>query len=143
VAPAVEPRTRAMAWNTAATTPRAPAPAPSASRTAAGRPLDFGVYFFGDYPQDDTTPRHGKYDHLLETARFADRNGFHSLWIPERHFHSFGGLFPNPVVLAAALARETDRIRINAGSVVLPLHDPIRVAEEWSMVDNLSGGRIG
>ncbi|MBW5426255.1 LLM class flavin-dependent oxidoreductase, partial [Streptomyces sp. BG9H] len=107
------------------------------------RPLDFGVYFFGDYPQDEQAPRHGKYDHLLETARFADRNGFHSLWIPERHFHSFGGLFPNPVVLAAALARETDRIRINAGSVVLPLHDPIRVAEEWSMVDNLSGGRVG
>ncbi|MBM7442026.1 non-ribosomal peptide synthetase [Streptomyces sp. HB132] len=141
--PAAEPRTRAMAWNTAATVRQAPRPATSASRAPSGRPLDFGVYFFGDYPQDDTTPRHGKYDHILETARFADRNGFHSLWIPERHFHSFGGLFPNPVVLAAALARETDRIRINAGSVVLPLHDPIRVAEEWSMVDNLSGGRVG
>ncbi|MFD4632554.1 MupA/Atu3671 family FMN-dependent luciferase-like monooxygenase [Streptomyces sp. NPDC058284] len=124
---------------------REPQPAPESRRpTRQGpRTLDFGVYFFGDYPQDGAAPRHGKYDHLLETARFADRNGFHSLWIPERHFHSFGGLFPNPVVLAAALARETSRIRINAGSVVLPLHDPIRVAEEWSMVDNLSGGRIG
>ncbi|MEV7191438.1 MupA/Atu3671 family FMN-dependent luciferase-like monooxygenase [Streptomyces sp. NPDC093510] len=146
-APAAKPQ--AMAWNSAAAVqperpkqsqqperPKRPAP-------ARPRPLDFGVYFFGDYPQDEAAPRHGKYDHLLETARFADRNGFHSLWIPERHFHSFGGLFPNPVVLAAALARETSRIRINAGSVVLPLHDPIRVAEEWSMVDNLSGGRIG
>ncbi|MFI7315438.1 MupA/Atu3671 family FMN-dependent luciferase-like monooxygenase [Streptomyces venezuelae] len=139
VVPAAKPK--AMAWNraAAATAERRPERA-----TRKPRPLDFGVYFFGDYPQDDgAASRHGKYDHLLETARFADRHGFHSLWIPERHFHSFGGLFPNPVVLAAALARETGRIRINAGSVVLPLHDPIRVAEEWSMVDNLSGGRIG
>ncbi|MFH8606028.1 MupA/Atu3671 family FMN-dependent luciferase-like monooxygenase [Streptomyces sp. NPDC018029] len=131
----VSAKPQAMAWNSAATLQQ--------EQSEPARPLDFGVYFFGDYPQDEATPRHGKYDHLLETARFADRNGFHSLWIPERHFHSFGGLFPNPVVLAAALARETSRVRINAGSVVLPLHDPIRVAEEWSMVDNLSGGRIG
>ncbi|KUL53483.1 non-ribosomal peptide synthetase [Streptomyces sp. NRRL S-1521] len=147
-ADAPEPTSQAVAWNTAATVRRAPAPEPApapapAEKPAATRTLDFGVYFFGDYPQDGSAPQHGKYDHLLETARFADRNGFHSLWIPERHFHSFGGLFPNPVVLAAALARETDRVRINAGSVVLPLHDPIRVAEEWSMVDNLSGGRVG
>ncbi|WAL95196.1 MupA/Atu3671 family FMN-dependent luciferase-like monooxygenase [Streptomyces sp. Je 1-369] len=138
VVPAAKPK--AMAWNRAAA---ATAERPERVEQKP-RSLDFGVYFFGDYPQDDeATSRHGKYDHLLETARFADRHGFHSLWIPERHFHSFGGLFPNPVVLAAALARETGRIRINAGSVVLPLHDPIRVAEEWSMVDNLSGGRIG
>ncbi|MEU1115159.1 MULTISPECIES: MupA/Atu3671 family FMN-dependent luciferase-like monooxygenase [unclassified Streptomyces] len=148
------PKPQAMAWNSAAAAtrtapprepepPRPVPPQPHARPQQPSRTLDFGVYFFGDYPQDDSEPRHGKYEHLLETARFADRNGFHSLWIPERHFHSFGGLFPNPVVLAAALARETGRIRINAGSVVLPLHDPIRVAEEWSMVDNLSGGRIG
>ncbi|MFG2530785.1 MupA/Atu3671 family FMN-dependent luciferase-like monooxygenase [Streptomyces sp. NPDC048516] len=129
----------AMPRNTAAAT----APRPSPASGPAPRTPDFSVYFFGDYPQDAATPRHGKYELLMETARFADRHGFHALWMPERHFHSFGGLFPNPAVLAAALSRETERIRLNAGSVVLPLHDPIRVAEEWSMVDNLSGGRIG
>ncbi|MEU5315963.1 MupA/Atu3671 family FMN-dependent luciferase-like monooxygenase [Streptomyces sp. NPDC021056] len=101
---------------------------------------DFGVYFFGDYPDADST---SAYERLVDTARFADERGFSSLWLPERHFHSFGGLFPNPAVLAASLARETSRIRLNAGSVVLPLHDPVRVAEEWSVVDNLSGGRVG
>ncbi|MBO8193532.1 amino acid adenylation domain-containing protein, partial [Streptomyces oryzae] len=85
----------------------------------------------------------GPYALVLETARFADRHGFHAVWLPERHFHTFGGVFPNPSVLAAALSRETSRIRLNAGSVVLPLHDPLRVAEEWSVVDNLSGGRVG
>ncbi|WP_435844903.1 MupA/Atu3671 family FMN-dependent luciferase-like monooxygenase [Streptomyces klenkii] len=127
------PRTASMAWNAAAATSAVPQRSP--------RTPDFSVYFFGDYPEDGD--QQGKYELLMETARFADRNGFHALWMPERHFHSFGGLFPNPAVLAAALSRETGRIRLNAGSVVLPLHDPIRVAEEWSMADNLSGGRVG
>ncbi|ROO60684.1 amino acid adenylation domain-containing protein/natural product biosynthesis luciferase-like monooxygenase protein [Micromonospora sp. Llam0] len=124
---------------------------PAASAAAAGslepasgpgRPApDFSVYFFGDYPPGSGAA--DPYELIVDTARFADRHGFHALWIPERHFHSFGGVFPNPVVLAAALARETSRIRLHAGSVVLPLHDPIRVAEDWSMVDRLSGGRVG
>ena len=113
------------------------APAPAAPRKAP----DFSVYFFGDYPRD--TPEQERYDLVVETARFADQHDFHALWLPERHFHSFGGISPNPAVLAAALARETERIRLHAGSVVLPLHDSIRVAEEWAMVDALSGGRVG
>ncbi|MGC4808262.1 amino acid adenylation domain-containing protein [Micromonospora sp. DT233] len=107
---------------------------------APGRTVDFSLYFFGDYPDQDGRDKYGV---LLDAAEFADAHGFHALWMPERHFHSFGGLFPNPSVLAAALAARTRRIRLNAGSVVLPLHHPVRVAEEWSMVDNLSGGRIG
>ncbi|MFD4530571.1 MupA/Atu3671 family FMN-dependent luciferase-like monooxygenase [Kitasatospora sp. NPDC058397] len=105
------------------------------------RPVDFSLYFFGDYPLD--SPEDEKYRIVLESARFADRHDFHAVWLPERHFHSFGGIFPNPSVLAAALARETTRIRLNAGCAVLPLHHPVRVAEEWSVVDNLSGGRVG
>ncbi|MGW3127932.1 MupA/Atu3671 family FMN-dependent luciferase-like monooxygenase [Streptomyces sp. NPDC001123] len=111
----------------------------SGSSPAAGS-VDFSLYFFGDYPHGDGPAR---YEALLAAAEFGDRNGFHSLWVPERHFHSFGGLFPNPAVLAAALAVRTRSIRLHAGSVVLPLHHPVRVAEEWAMVDNLSGGRAG
>ncbi|MFF0504683.1 MupA/Atu3671 family FMN-dependent luciferase-like monooxygenase [Streptomyces fimicarius] len=120
---------------TAVQRPEVPRPAP-----------DFGLYFFGDYPETAEADGSGApeaYDTLFETARFADEHGFSSLWLPERHFDSFGGIFPNPSVLAATVARETGRVRINAGSVVLPLHDPVRVAEEWSVVDNLSGGRVG
>ncbi|MDH3603844.1 MAG: LLM class flavin-dependent oxidoreductase, partial [Candidatus Tectomicrobia bacterium] len=63
-------------------------------------------------------------------------------WTPERHFQAFGGLFPNPSVLSAALAMVTHRLQIRAGSVVVPLHHPIRLAEEWALVDNLSKGRV-
>jgi phthiocerol/phenolphthiocerol synthesis type-I polyketide synthase D len=84
-----------------------------------------------------------KYRLVLEAARFADAHGFSSVWVPERHFATLGGLYPNPSVLQAAVAAVTERVALRAGSVVLPLHDPVRVAEEWSMVDNLSGGRVG
>jgi natural product biosynthesis luciferase-like monooxygenase protein len=102
--------------------------------------IQLSLYFFGYY---GAAYRDDKYDLIFETAKFADRHGFAAVWIPERHFDSFGGFSPNPSVLAAALARETRRIHIRAGSVALPLHNPIRVAEEWSVVDNLSKGRVG
>lgn len=103
--------------------------------------MDFSLYYFANHAAEQ--PESDKYRLMLESAKWADRNGFVRLWTPERHFHSFGGLSPNPSVLAAALATVTEQIQICSGSVVLPLHDPIRVAEEWSVVDNLSGGRVG
>ena len=100
----------------------------------------FSLSFFGNY--EAAFDGH-KYDLLIEGAKFADRHGFEAVWIPERHFHAFGGFSPNPSVIAAALARETEHVRLRAGSVVLPLHHTVRVAEEWSVVDNLSQGRVG
>ncbi|HKA54540.1 MAG TPA: MupA/Atu3671 family FMN-dependent luciferase-like monooxygenase, partial [Candidatus Binatia bacterium] len=115
-------------------------PLPRQSVRQGNRDLAFGLSYFGPYSAAFTDD---KYDLILESARYADREGFHAVWVPERHFHEFGGFSPNPSVLAAALARETMRIQLRAGSVVLPLHNPIRVAEEWALVDNLSGGRVG
>ncbi|WP_223776760.1 MupA/Atu3671 family FMN-dependent luciferase-like monooxygenase [Streptomyces sp. 135] len=83
------------------------------------------------------------YDDILTVARTADRLGFHAVWTPERHFQQVGQVFPSPPVLSAALAVATERIRIRAGSVVLPLHHPLKVAEDWAVVDNLSHGRAG
>ena len=71
------------------------------------------------------------------------RIGFEAVWTPERHFHAFGGAYPNPRSSARRRRGRPDRIAIRAGSVVLPLHSPARVAEEWAVVDNLSGGRVG
>jgi natural product biosynthesis luciferase-like monooxygenase protein len=88
-------------------------------------------------------PRAGgsKYGLLLEAARYADAHGFSAIWTPERHFHEFGGLFPNPSVVSAALAVLTKNLQLRAGSLISPLHDAVRIAEDWSVVDNLSGGR--
>lgn len=102
--------------------------------------LDFSLMFWGDL--DQGTDPNSKYRLLLEVARYADANDYAALWIPERHFHTWGGHYPSPVTICAALAMSTTRVRLRAGSVVLPLHHPIRVAEEWSVVDNLSQGRV-
>ncbi len=102
--------------------------------------MQFGLFYFANYEGNNDQE---KYHLILNSAKWADQNGFVRLWTPERHFHNFGGLSPNPSVLAAALAATTRNIQICAGSVVLPLHDPIRVAEEWAVVDNISNGRVG
>lgn len=116
-------------------------PAAAASATARQRGLRFSLSYF----TGRTSGLRGRqaYAFLFETAAFADRHGFHALWMPERHFVEFGGLFPSPAVLAAALATATERVALRAGSVVVPLHHPVRLVEEWAMVDNLSDGRVG
>ncbi|HEY3079150.1 MAG TPA: MupA/Atu3671 family FMN-dependent luciferase-like monooxygenase [Chloroflexota bacterium] len=121
------------------TTTRRPAAIRRMKPAGPSEPMQFSLLYFssgGDERVDDN------YRLFLEAARFADRHGFAAVWVPERHFHPFGGLYPNPSVLAAALATTTRRVRLRAGSVVLPLHNPIRIAEEWAVVDNLSGGRV-
>jgi natural product biosynthesis luciferase-like monooxygenase protein len=118
---------------------------PRSSRQLAPAPaqqLDFGLFYFGSSAGGKVGGEE-TYRMLLEGARFADERGFDSIWTPERHFHAFGGLFPNPALTGAAIAVVTRRIGIRAGSVVGPLHDAVRIAEEWSVVDNLSGGRVG
>lgn len=104
------------------------------------RDLKFSLFYFADAAPGSVD---FKYKLYLEGAKFADEHGFEAIWTPERHFHENGGLYPNPSVLSAALATSTKHIKLRAGSVALPLHFPLRVAEEWSVVDNLSGGRVG
>jgi natural product biosynthesis luciferase-like monooxygenase protein len=111
-----------------------------ASRTPLRQKVDFSIFFFS---ADGNAPEDQRYRLLLESARFADANGFAAVWTPERHFQAFGGLYPNPSVLSAALAMITQNVQIRAGSLVLPLHSPVRVAEDWALVDNLSHGRVG
>jgi len=111
---------------------------------ARRKPTEFSLFYFASSdPSTGSGSSRAKYQLLLEGARFADAHGFSAVWTPERHFHVFGGLYPNPSVTGAALAAITKRIQIRAGSVVLPLQDPIRVAEEWAVVDNISAGRAG
>ncbi len=109
------------------------------SDVEVGETASFSLFYFGA----DTYLDEDRYNLYLSAAKFADENGFEAIWTPERHFDPVGGLYPSPSVLSAGLAAMTRQVKLRAGSVVLPLHDPLRVAEEWSMVDNLSNGRVG
>ncbi|MCC5964554.1 MAG: LLM class flavin-dependent oxidoreductase [Natronohydrobacter sp.] len=105
----------------------------------SGQGMDFSLMYWGN--DDGQGPQ--KYRLLLEGAKFADTHGFCAIWTPERHFHAFGGPFPNPSVTGAAVAAVTKNLAVRAGSCVAPLHHPIRIAEEWAVIDNLTNGRTG
>ncbi|KIN61601.1 Non-ribosomal peptide synthetase [Sulfitobacter noctilucae] len=104
-----------------------------------GAKIDFNLMYWGN--DDGVGPK--KYELLLEGAKFADANGFNAVWTPERHFHAFGGPYPNPSVTGAAVAAVTQNLAVRAGSCVAPLHHPARIAEEWAVIDNLTNGRVG
>ena len=104
-----------------------------------GKKIDFNLFYWGN---DDGVGR-DKYALLLEGAKFADAHGFNAVWTPERHFHAFGGPYPNPSVTGAAVAAVTRNLSVRAGSCVAPLHHTARIAEEWAVIDNLTNGRAG
>jgi natural product biosynthesis luciferase-like monooxygenase protein len=112
---------------------------PSGGSSVSARKMEFSVYYWGN----DDVAGPSKYELLLEGAKFADANGFCAVWTPERHFHAFGGPYPNPAVTGAAAAAVTKNIGVRAGSIVAPLHHPARIAEEWAVIDNLTNGRAG
>ena len=82
------------------------------------------------------------YQNMLEETDRAEALGFHAVWLAEHHFYNYGGYIPSVPVLGAAIAQRTKRLRIGSGIALLPLQDPIRVAEEFALLDCLSGGRL-
>lgn len=103
------------------------------------RKMDFNLFYWGN----DDGAGSKKYELLIEGAKFADKHGFNAIWTPERHFHAFGGPYPNPAVTGAAVAAVTENLGVRAGSCVAPLHHPARIAEEWAVIDNLTNGQAG
>jgi len=77
----------------------------------------------------------------LAVIRFADELGFDTCWIREHHFTDYGFL-PNTMVMLAHAAALTEQIRLGTAVVTLPLHHPVRAAEDIALVDVLSGGRV-
>ena len=81
------------------------------------------------------------YAECLDEVVAAERLGFDTVWLSEHH-RTPDGMPPSPLVLAAAIAARTTTIRIGTSILVLPLHHPLRVAEDAAAVDLLSGGRL-
>ncbi|HEY7062052.1 MAG TPA: LLM class flavin-dependent oxidoreductase [Chloroflexota bacterium] len=77
---------------------------------------------------------------VLEECVLADELGFDSVWVPEHHFGLFGCL-PSPSVFLSHVAARTKRVRLGPATVVTPLNQPLRLAEEWALLDLLSHGR--
>jgi alkanesulfonate monooxygenase SsuD/methylene tetrahydromethanopterin reductase-like flavin-dependent oxidoreductase (luciferase family) len=87
------------------------------------------------------TPVQKLYEAAIEMAAWADENGLDGINLMEHH-GSEDGYLPRPFTLAAAMAAVTKRIHFSLGAVILPLHDPVEVAEQIALVDLISNGRL-
>jgi probable F420-dependent oxidoreductase len=97
--------------------------------------------FTGQLPAGSPRTFGQEYRDMVELARLAEELGFDSAWVSEHHGTSDGYL-PSLLTMLAALAAVTDRIDLGTGVILTPLHDPIRLAEDAAVVDQLSGGRL-
>ena len=104
--------------------------------------MEFGYFTLSDNSyRDNARPANQFVADIIDEAIEADRLGLHSAWIGEHHFSTLGVLSCPDLALAFIAAR-TERIRLAPAVTVLPLHHPIRVAEQWATLDLLSGGRV-
>ena len=104
--------------------------------------MQFGYFTLSDnHYQDNTRTANQLIADILDEAVYAEEVGLNSAWIDEHHFSTLGVLSCPDLVLAQVAAR-TRRIRLAPAVTVLPLHHPIRVAEQWATLDMLSGGRV-
>ena len=99
--------------------------------------VGFGAAFQhrGDYPDDLFMRKE------LEFCLRAEELGFDSIWLPEHHFSRYG-LVPDPLQILSFIAARTSTIQLGTGVIVLPWHDPVRIAEKIILLDHLSEGRV-
>lgn len=108
-------------------------------RTVPEDAVKFGLFFVLQRPEHLTEAQVYQGEMPLMVA--ADQLSYHSVWIAEHHFADFG-VCPSPQVLAASIAGQTKNLRVGMGISLMPLHDPIALAEELAVLDQVSGGRL-
>ncbi len=104
--------------------------------------MKFGYYILNTYVPELDGGSRDIYARWLEQIDAAESLGFDSLWVTEHHFRHFGGQMPSPSVILAAASQRTKKMRLGAAVSIVPMHNPLRIAEEFAMVDQLSGGRL-
>lgn len=97
--------------------------------------------FTGQIPEGSDRTFHQEYRDALALVRRVESSGLDSAWVSEHHFSSDGYL-PSLVPMLAAFAAVTERIELGTGVVLAPFHDPVRLAEDFAVVDQLSNGRV-
>jgi probable F420-dependent oxidoreductase len=97
--------------------------------------------FTGQVPEGSDRTFAREYRDTLELVRLAEARGFDAAWVSEHHGSSDGYL-PSLLPMLAAMAATTERIELGTGIVLTPFHDPLRLAEDAAVVDQLSNGRL-
>src|ERR1700746_3581097 len=105
------------------------------------RKLRFGLWYDFRNPAQWRQPADRLYREILDQIAWGENNGFDDVWVSAHHFIEHGSL-PAILPAAAAIAARTSRIRIASGVLLMPFHNPIRLAEDIAVVDVISGGRL-
>ncbi len=104
--------------------------------------MKFGAHYLPTYVPDLDGPVGELYQRIFAQIEEMDRLGLDHAWVTEHHFAEYGGTLPHPPTFMSAIARTTRRIRLGVAISVLPLHNPLDVAESYAMVDVISNGRL-
>jgi alkanesulfonate monooxygenase SsuD/methylene tetrahydromethanopterin reductase-like flavin-dependent oxidoreductase (luciferase family) len=101
----------------------------------------FGIFTIFDYwPRVKSTAQY--FSDILQLAQRAEELGYDSFWVSEHHFTNYGGILPRPQILLGALAQRTGKIRLGTAVSLVPFDSPVRLAEDFALIDILSGGRL-
>lgn len=103
--------------------------------------VNYGLWYDFRNPTQWRQPFEEFYAERFTQIAEAEKLGFSSCWLTEHHFCE-DGYTPSPLVLAAAIAARTEQMRLGTNLMLLPLHDPVRVAEDAATLSLLSGGRF-
>ncbi|MGH7824700.1 MAG: LLM class flavin-dependent oxidoreductase [Candidatus Binatia bacterium] len=104
--------------------------------------MKFGAHYLPTYVPDLDGPVAELYQRMFSQMEEMDRLGYDHIWVTEHHFAHYGGNLPHPPTFMSAIARTTKQIRLGVAINVLPLHNPLDVAESYAMVDVISNGRL-
>ncbi|MFN0092400.1 MAG: LLM class flavin-dependent oxidoreductase [Acidimicrobiales bacterium] len=102
--------------------------------------MRFGVLYNIDYHEEVHGSASRYYGAILDQVVALEELGYDSVWFGEHHYARYS--FGSPATIAVAAAARTSRIRLGTGVSLVPLHHPLRLAEEYAMLDVLSGGRL-
>jgi len=103
--------------------------------------VNFGLWYDFRNPQQWRMPFEKFYAERLQQVAEAEALGFDSCWLTEHHFCD-DGYTPSPLLLAGAIGARTSRMRLGTNLMLLPLHDPVRVAEDAATLSLVTGGRF-
>jgi alkanesulfonate monooxygenase SsuD/methylene tetrahydromethanopterin reductase-like flavin-dependent oxidoreductase (luciferase family) len=103
--------------------------------------VNFGLWYDFRNPQQWRKPFGRMYAENLNQIVRAEQLGFDSVWLTEHHFCD-DGYTPSPLVIASAIGARTTQMRIGTNLIILPLHDPVRIAEDAATLSLLTGGRF-
>ena len=103
--------------------------------------MKFGIFVFGDNHPELGRSNQKYYQEVLTMAEWAEELGFDSFWLGEHHLYWYGTCVSPPMIIAA-LGQRTKRIRLGPAVAVPSFHNPLIVAEEYALADNLCNGRL-